>query len=43
MGLFLACYTWYASTFPLLPSPVTLAARESAVVQVPVREPAARA
>jgi hypothetical protein len=35
-GLFLASYTWYASTFPLLPSPATLAAADAAVVAVPV-------
>jgi hypothetical protein len=35
LGLFLACYVWFASTFPLLPSPATLAIRESAVVAVP--------
>ncbi|CAN5718571.1 hypothetical protein BH23GEM3_BH23GEM3_27010 [soil metagenome] len=36
MGLFLSSYIWFARSFPLLPSPATLAARGSAVVQVPV-------
>jgi hypothetical protein len=29
LGLFLACYLWFLRTFPLLPSPASLAARES--------------
>ncbi|HET7273818.1 MAG TPA: hypothetical protein VFI91_01475 [Longimicrobiaceae bacterium] len=35
-GLFALSYLWYARTFPLLPSPVTLAAEEPAFIQVPV-------
>jgi hypothetical protein len=35
LGLFVACYAWFAATFPLLPSPASLAAQESAVVAVP--------
>jgi hypothetical protein len=35
LGLFVACYAWFAGTFPLLPSPASLAAEESAVVAVP--------
>jgi uncharacterized membrane protein YkgB len=34
-GLFLLAYTWYARTFPLLPSPASLAAHEPNVVRVP--------
>jgi hypothetical protein len=34
-GLFLAAYLWYARSFPLLPSPATLAATDSPVVAVP--------
>jgi hypothetical protein len=36
MGLFLACYTWFVRSFPMLPSPATLAAQESVLVEVPV-------
>jgi hypothetical protein len=36
LGLFAASYVWFVRTFPMLPSPVSLAARESAVVAVPV-------
>lgn len=35
-GLFLASYLWYLRTFPLLPSPATLASEEPALVPVPV-------
>jgi hypothetical protein len=35
-GLFLLAYVWFVQSFPLLPSPASLAARESAVVRVPV-------
>jgi hypothetical protein len=35
MGLFIAAYAWFTATFPLLPSPATLAARDSAVVAMP--------
>ncbi len=34
MGLFLACYLWYLRTFPILPSPATLAARNPSVFAV---------
>lgn len=34
LGLFVACYSWYMATFPILPSPVTLAAAPSATVTV---------
>lgn len=34
MGLFLACYLWYLRTFPVLPSPATLAARNPSVFAV---------
>jgi hypothetical protein len=40
-ALFIASYLWFVSTFPLLPSPATMAARESVIVHVPA-EPAAR-
>jgi hypothetical protein len=36
LGLFAASYLWFVRTFPMLPSPASLAARESAVVTVPV-------
>jgi hypothetical protein len=36
LGVFLACYLWFVSRFPLLPSPATLAAEDKAVVEVPV-------
>jgi hypothetical protein len=36
LGLFLASYLWYLARVPLLPSPATLAARGSALVEVPV-------
>lgn len=36
LGLFVACYLWYASRFPLLPSPATLAATDPATVEIPV-------
>jgi hypothetical protein len=42
LGLFLAAYTWYLSRLPLLPSPATLAAQESAVVAVPAPAAAGR-
>jgi hypothetical protein len=35
-GLFLLAYVWFVQSFPLLPSPASLAARESTVVRVPV-------
>lgn len=41
-GMFLACYLWFVRTFPILPSPATLAARESSFVKVPVQEATAR-
>jgi hypothetical protein len=34
LGLFTICYTWYAATFPALPSPVSLAAQGSQTVEV---------
>jgi hypothetical protein len=40
-GLFLMAYTWFARTFPLLPSPASLAARESVIVRLPAA-PAAK-
>jgi hypothetical protein len=36
LGLFGASYLWFVSSFPMLPSPATLAAQESSVVAVPV-------
>jgi hypothetical protein len=36
LGLFVACYSWYMATFPILPSPVTLAAMPSGLVEVEV-------
>src|SRR5690606_32313358 len=36
MGLFLACYLWFVRTFPLLPSPASLAAMGSTTVTVSV-------
>lgn len=39
MGLFLASYLWFVRTFPMLPSPASLAARGSSVVAVPVKAP----
>jgi hypothetical protein len=35
-GLFLLAYTWFARSFPLLPSPASLEARSSPVIHVPV-------
>jgi hypothetical protein len=35
LGLFLASYTWFLSTFPVLPSPAFLKARDAAVVATP--------
>lgn len=35
MGLFLASYLWFARSYPLLPSPAMLAARDSVVVATP--------
>jgi hypothetical protein len=35
LGLFVMAYLWFVRTFPMLPSPVTLATRRSAVVAVP--------
>jgi hypothetical protein len=34
-ALFIASYAWFVGSFPLLPSPASLAARDSAVVAVP--------
>lgn len=34
-GLFLASYLWFVKTFPMLPSPASLAAREPGIVTVP--------
>ena len=34
LGLFLACYLWYLRTFPILPSPATLAAAPASVFPV---------
>ncbi|HEX8392743.1 MAG TPA: hypothetical protein VF665_10345 [Longimicrobium sp.] len=36
LGLFVASYTWYMATFPILPSPVTLAAMPTGLVEVEV-------
>ncbi|MQA89584.1 MAG: hypothetical protein GEU90_05050 [Gemmatimonas sp.] len=36
LGLFAATYLWFVRTFPMLPSPASLAAREPALVAVPV-------
>jgi hypothetical protein len=36
MGLFAASYLWFVRTFPMLPSPASLAAREPGLVTVPV-------
>jgi hypothetical protein len=36
LGLFVACYAWFMATFPVLPSPVTLAAQPSGLVEVEV-------
>jgi hypothetical protein len=36
LGLFLSAYLWFVRTFPMLPSPASLAAQDSAVVTVPV-------
>jgi hypothetical protein len=35
LGLFLATYIWFASSFPLLPSPASLAAQDAQVVATP--------
>jgi hypothetical protein len=35
LGLFASSYLWFVRTFPMLPSPASLAAQESAVVAVP--------
>lgn len=42
LGLFAASYLWFLRTFPILPSPAALAARESSVVAVPVATAQAR-
>jgi hypothetical protein len=36
LGMFVFCYTWFLRTFPVLPSPVSLAAVPSGLVSVPV-------
>lgn len=36
LGMFVFCYTWFLRTFPVLPSPVSLAAVPSGLVHVPV-------
>lgn len=36
-GLFVACYTWFLRTFPVLPSPVSLAAVPTGLVSVGAR------
>ncbi|HEX7242761.1 MAG TPA: hypothetical protein VF263_20905, partial [Longimicrobiaceae bacterium] len=36
MGLFLLSYLWFVKTFPMLPSPATLAARPPSLVPAPV-------
>jgi hypothetical protein len=41
-GVFVACYIWFVSRVPLLPSPATLAAADKAVIEVPATS-AARA
>ena len=38
LGLFLVAYLWFVRTFPVLPSPATLAAGEPSVISVPVAE-----
>jgi hypothetical protein len=35
-GLFLLSYLWYVRSFPLLPSPASLAARDTNIIRVPV-------
>lgn len=40
-SLFLACYLWFVKTFPMLPSPASLAAREPGIVKVTVPATAA--
>jgi len=35
LGLFVFCYTWFLRTFPVLPSPVSLAAVPTGLVNVP--------
>jgi hypothetical protein len=37
LGLFVACYSWFLRTFPVLPSPVSLAAVPSGLTTVGVR------
>jgi hypothetical protein len=37
LGLFVACYTWFLRTFPVLPSPVSLAAIPTGLVSVGAR------
>jgi hypothetical protein len=37
LGLFVACYTWFLRTFPVLPSPVSLAAVPTGLVSVGAR------
>ncbi|HEU0016470.1 MAG TPA: hypothetical protein VFQ45_22510 [Longimicrobium sp.] len=39
LGLFMFCYTWFLSTFPVLPSPASLAAAGTGMVSVPDRGP----
>jgi hypothetical protein len=43
LGLFVACYTWFLRTFPVLPSPVSLAAVPSGLTTVGVRAKVAEA
>jgi hypothetical protein len=37
LGLFVACYTWFLRTFPVLPSPVSLAAVPNGLTTINVR------
>ncbi len=37
LAIFVACYSWFVSTFPVLPSPAALAAREPSIVEAPPR------
>ena len=39
-GLFFACYAWFLSTFPVLPSPASLATIPTPTINVPLRAPA---
>jgi hypothetical protein len=42
-GLFFACIGWFLSTFPVLPSPASLATIPTPTIEVPLRSAPTRA